>query len=452
MSNDPRLRVDPTALFLVVLLFAEHLLYGGDRLDFGLAFAVIELLFLAVVLMGRGAAPPPLPLAPALLLGAVYAIALFSTLPVGAPLAHPLWAYVQTLQPGVVGTVSLDPTATRVQLVKLSGYAAVFLIGAGLGGRRDSADQTFRYLTIAGLIYGLLTIGAFAINPRGTLGGVNAYGAGRMTASFVSANTAATLFASLAVIGLAGVLRPLLRARRLIDIDREAFGRQWPAMALALLALAGLLLTASRGGLLALAAAVVGMIGLAVRIKSARNSLTGGFLGAVFGVLTIGLILFAVGGQTVTQRLSDTSLQHTDRAQFLAAYWPTIKASPWLGYGLGAFSSFNAASMTSDNAVTLADQGAAHSVYLQWLLQVGWPGTLAMFGAVGLVLAATVHGVIRRAGQQAIGLACLGTALVFAVHGLTDFAFEIPSMAAFFSALLGLGYGLAERPASPRRR
>jgi O-antigen ligase len=193
-------------------------------------------------------------------------------------------------------------------------------------------------------------------------------------------------------------------------------------------------------------------VALGVWIKSAKSSLTGGFIGAVSGVLLICFALFLVGGHHVAERMTETNLQSTDRAQFLAAYWPTIKASPWLGYGLGAFRSFNAASMNTQNAVTLADQGAAHSVYLQWLLQVGWPGALAMFGAVALVWAMTARGILRRASQHSIGLACLGVGVVYAVHGLTDFAFEIPSMAAFFSAFLGLGYGLAERPTRRRVR
>ncbi len=102
--------------------------------------------------------------------------------------------------------------------------------------------------------------------------------------------------------------------------------------------------------------------------------------------------------------------------------------------------------------MTLADLGAAHDVYIQWLLQAGVPGALAMFGAVGLILLAIVKGVARREGQRWLGVACLGAAVVFAVHGLVDFALDEPSLAAFFSAMLGLGYGLAERPASGRRR
>jgi hypothetical protein len=58
--------------------------------------------------------------------------------------------------------------------------------------------------------------------------------------------------------------------------------------------------------------------------------------------------------------------------------------------------------------------------------------------------------VARRASQRWLGVACLGMAAVFLVHGLVDFALEEPSLAAFFSAILGLGYGLAQRPASGR--
>ncbi len=455
MSNETRLKADPTALALVVIPFAEHLFNGGDRLDFSLAFAVVNLVFLVVLIaVSRGTEPSPPPLTvPAVLLGAVYALAVFSVLPLGPPLAHPLWAYVQKIEPGVAATISLDPTGTRIQLVKLTGYVAIFLIGASVGGRREGAEQTLRYLTAAGIVYGLCTVGLFALDPRSIFGSPISAGAARLTGPFRSSNTNATLLACFAVIALAGALRPLLRAGR--DgrrVDREAFGRQWPSLALGLLSVVGLLLTASRGGLMALTAGILFVLGLAVWVKSARSSLTGGFVGAVCLVLAACLTAFLVGGTHVAERLGDTNLKTADRTQFLIAYWPIIKASPWLGYGLGSFPSIDAMSVTLQNAIALTGQGTAHNVYIQWLLQEGFLGALAMFGAVGLVLAATVRGVLRRASQQWIGLACLGVAVVFAVHGLTDFALEIPSMAAFFAAMLGLGFGLAERPSGGRRR
>jgi O-antigen ligase len=97
-------------------------------------------------------------------------------------------------------------------------------------------------------------------------------------------------------------------------------------------------------------------------------------------------------------------------------------------------------------------RSTAHNVYIQWLLQQGAPGALAMVGCVAVILARMIRGVVRRPSQQSLVLSCLGVAAVFAVHGLVDFALETPSMAAFFSAVLGLGYGLAERPAGQGRR
>jgi hypothetical protein len=81
-----------------------------------------------LVVVTKGAQPPRLPLAlPSILLGVVFALGLFSILPLRPPLAHPLWSYV----PGAPASISLDPVGTRLELIKLAGLAAAFLIGAG---------------------------------------------------------------------------------------------------------------------------------------------------------------------------------------------------------------------------------------------------------------------------------------------------------------------------------
>ena len=45
-------------------------------------------------------------------------------------------------------------------------------------------------------------------------------------------------------------------------------------------------------------------------------------------------------------------------------------------------------------------------------------------------------------------MACVCATAVYAVHGLTDFSLETPSLSATLAVIMGLGYGLAERPAS----
>ena len=448
MPNDARPRVDPFALALIVLLFAEQLLFGGDRLDLSLLVAILQLgLLLALIGAARGGEPPRLPLAgPAILFGAVFAMGLFSVLPVGPPLAHPLWTYIQKLSPGTPATVSMDPAATRMQLVKLAGLGALFLVGASLGGRREGAEKAGRYLAIAGTAYCLWAGVSFIVAPHAAAA-VQGFPA-RLTAALPSPNVAATLFAGLTIWALAGLMRPILRIRPPGQrITAAEINPLWPEALLGALALPCLFLTASRGGLLALAAAVFFIIGLTAWLRSARNSLTGGVVAVVCLAPVAGAILFLFGGEQTAARLRDTDLLSLDRLKMFAAYWPTIKASPWLGYGLGAFRSFNAASMTFDNAADLAGLGAAHNVYIQWLLQQGAPGAFAMIGCIAIILVRTIRGALRRSSQRAMVLSCLGVAAVFAIHGLVDFALETPSMAAFFSAVLGLGFGLAERPA-----
>ena len=447
-------KADPFALILVALLFVEHLVFGANRGDLALAFAVPHfLLLLALLAISKGAEPPRLPLLwPAVLLEVVFALGLFSLLPVGPALAHPLWTYAQAAGAAAPATISLQPFATRIELIKLAGFVAVFLVAAAIGARREGAQAMGRYLTVAGILYCLWAAIAFAMDRKTIFGVYRPFAEDRLSGSFFSANSAATLFAALAVFGVAGLLGPLMRAARSGQrLTADTFLKAWPQGVLVVLASACLLMTASRGGLLALGAGALVVLAAMAWMRSAKASLTGGFVSVACLALILGLAMFILAGQHTAARFGDAAPINEDRMKMFAAFWPTITASPWLGYGLGAFPSVNALSMTSANAAALAPLGAAHDVYLQWLLQEGLVGALAMFGAVGLIVLATVRGMARRDGQRWLAVACLGVLAVFAVHGLVDFALEEPSLAAFFSALLGLGYGLTERAAGGRR-
>lgn len=446
MPNDGRPKVAAFALAIVALLYVEHLLFGANRADLSLLFAVVHLLALAgLIVFSRGSEPqtPALRL-PAILFGVVFAIGLVSTLPLGPPLAHPLWTYI----PGARGTISLDPAATRLELVKLAGLAALFVLGAGFGARRDVAERASAYIGYGGILYCAWSFFAWITTPTSIFGAPRPYGVDRLGGSFLSSNTAATLFAALGVMALMALVRPFTRTRRPGEKRRlDELTALWPEALLLGLALSCLLMTASRGGLIAFVAASLVSIGCLAWLRSSQRSLTGGFVSVVCLLLFVTAVVFLISGERTAARLAQTDPLNNDRLQIFAAFWPTITASPWLGYGLGSFSSVNFLSTTGTNAIALGVLGAAHNVYLQWLLQEGAPGALAMFGCVGMVLAATVRGAARRATQQTLVIACVGVAVVFAVHGLVDYALETPSMAAFFSLILGLGYGIAERPA-----
>jgi hypothetical protein len=68
-----------------------------------------------------------------------------------------------------------------------------------------------------------------------------------------------------------------------------------------------------------------------------------------------------------------------------------------------------------------------------------------MMICVAVILATILAAFRRRSRQQAFMIFALATAALFAIHGITDFALEEPSLAAYFTAVLGLGYGVATR-------
>jgi O-antigen ligase len=451
MPNDQRLKVDAFALAIVALLYAEHLLFGADRVDISLPFAVVHLLILAgLVAFTRGQQPQRLPFGrPGILLGVVFAIGLISIMPLGPPLAHPLWSYA----PGAPASISLDPVATRVELIKLAGFTALFLIGAGMGAQRQSAERLANYIVYGGILYSLWAFVAWVTNPHAIFGVPRPYGGDRLAGSFLSANIAGTLFAALATMSLVMLLRPFISSRKPgTTLRLDDLLNLWPQALLLLLTVPCLLLTASRGGLMAFVAAALLSIGCLAWIRSSQRSLSGGFIAVVSVLLCATAVVFLVSGDHTAARLGQLDPLNNDRLQIFAAYWPTIKASPWLGYGLGAFHAFNYASVTLENGPLMTYLGAVHNVYLQWMLQMGLPGVLAMVGCVAVIVAATVRGAARRSSQQTLAIACVGVTAVFAIHSLVDFPLEQPSMAAFFALILGLGYGIAERPSESSRR
>jgi O-antigen ligase len=205
-----------------------------------------------------------------------------------------------------------------------------------------------------------------------------------------------------------------------------------------------LLFTASRGGALAAGAGVALAIAAFAIVRTDKRSASGGLIavGALIVFAALGLLL--VSGGALLGRLADNPMSDA-RVSIFANYWRSILASPWWGYGLGAFRAVNLQSMTASDAVAMGVLGAAHNVYLQWLLQTGLLGFVPMMLCMAAILAAILTGLRRQSRQQALMIFALAVAAIFAIHGVSDYALEEPSLAAYFAAILGLGYGVSTR-------
>jgi O-antigen ligase len=430
-------------LALCSLVFLEHIAFGGGRREVALGFTALYGLLLAGLALFAPWAHRLMDQArtlraPALLFGLLILLALWSMTPWAPGGPHPVWSYVSAPP-----ATALDRSAVFLELVKLAGLASVFSVGWLLGGQDDRARFVFEALVIANGAYSVWAFFNQMIDPAFLFGVIPMPNSGtRLEASFLSANTAGTFFGVSVVLATCAVMERLRGAIRL-SLQKSIERVTIPIVA-GMFAAVCLILTASRG---AMAAAVVGLVVLLVWEGVARRWRLFGPVGAGLFALVLGAAaLLAIGGAPLVARLLEGGGE-INRHDIVEAHWNAFIAAPWLGYGLGGFDGVNELVMTSANYISLWNVHAAHNVYLQWLEEGGVLGAGAMFATILSVLMIIIAGAFRRVRMTGWLRGVVAISLVFLVHGLSDFALQIPSMATLWAALLGLGAGLA----CPRR-
>ncbi|MGH6971547.1 MAG: WcaI family glycosyltransferase, partial [Caulobacteraceae bacterium] len=335
-----------------------------------------------------------------------------------------------------------DPYATLVEMVKLAALAAAFLVGVALGADDERARGALRAVVAVGAVYGAWAFLDHAVSPGLLYGAPRPFGPERLSASFGSGNTAATLFGALSLLSLVWLARAYARARPAGAFHPGHLQSIAPATALPLLSLAVsatcLVLTQSRAGVAASAAAALALVA-AMTLADRRRGVSGPLLAAILGIVGLALATVAINFGQLQQRLAFLPADSLSRGQIYAAHWAAFLAAPWSGYGLGTFHRIDALLMTPANAFALKTIGAAHNVYLQWLEEAGVPGALAMFATVGVVAAQLGLNIARRRRIRAWLLGVAAVLALFLLHGAADYALQIPSMALFLSFLLGVG-------------
>lgn len=415
-----------TRIGLVVvpaLLALAHLTFGANQM---LAAQVLAMLLAAALIVGlmRPAAAEELaalrPLWPvAALFGVVMGWAILSLFVAGPDGAHPVWGRVG----GQAGTI--NRSATLLEIAKLGGLACVFLLGCMQGARRSGAVFTINAILAVGAVWAGVALTMY-------LGGLQVADTPRLTGGLMSPNSAATVFGVLTVLAAADMLRRLRGAPAGLPLRVQAMG---PALACGLLFAGCLLLTASRMGvastLLALAALVLWSQYAALRRHPLR--LVGGLALALGGLLLL-------GGDLFLSRLARLGQDTGARETIFSAHWSAFLETPLTGHGLGTFNDVNNAIMTPETFGALHFIRAMHNVYLQWLTEVGVLGAAAMFGLIAVIMAvATARAADPRPGQS-LQRGLIAANLVVLAHGLTDYALQTPSIAAFWAFLLGLQF------------
>lgn len=389
-------------------------------------------------------------------LAGLFLLGLFQLLPLaGAPAPGDPAAALATAP---ARTLSFDPYATRLVLIQLAGLFVYFAAALAFIDSARRLRLIVRTVIVFGFALALFGLIQFFVSPDRIFGlreTRQALGFG----PFINRHH----FANYMVMA-AGLPLGLLFAGA---IERE---RRLLYLFSAVLMGIALMMTNSRGGMLALVAEVFFLVVVSGLVRRpAHHGGDGGedaqehtraralLLRAAAGLgivvaLIAGVVFF--GGEDSLNRLLGTVNSEdptTGRLHFWRGTVEIIRAHPWLGAGLGAFSAVYPRYDTSNGSIYRLEQ--AHNDYLQLLSD----GGIVAF-ALGLLFVAGLFAMALRrmqstdAFRRGVALGALSGCFAALVHSFFDFPLHTTSNGLLFLTLAALATAGGRVEQTRRRR
>jgi O-antigen ligase len=346
-------------------------------------------------------------------------------------------AFIQLLPlgEGERQSISYNSYATLQAAIKLFASICFFLLFATFANTDERRNLTVKVIIAVCVLIALVGIGQSYIGKmiwqRGAFG------------PFVNRNH----FAGFLEMGV-GLVGGLIIGR---SVRREMMVIY---VSCALAMCAGILLSASRGGVLALVAEVAFLAIVAIpSFISSRSQIRQKRFGVLVrsgGAMALGIAaiigsLFLVGSEGLVQNIAQSqsepenellASERYSRREIWSATGHLIKDHPWLGVGLGAF----------QFAYTRYDQSSgsqrveqSHNDYLQIVADSGLIGGLiALVFLVLLFVLGFSAAQIRDRRKRSIILGALTGCFAIAIHSFVEFNLQITSNAQLFLALAAL--------------
>lgn len=372
-----------------------------------------------------------------------------------APLGwqHPIWQLASdALGQKIAGRISVDPDLTALALLRLLTAASTFWLALQLCS--DAGRARILIWSVVGISACYAVAGIFALSfmPNGRLFA----GLGRselVTATFVNQNHYAT-FAGIGLIAAVGAVLRLYRRElgntgrlwqlRIAALIRTTGSNGALPLACASVIMTALLLTGSRGGIIATGLGVLVLLIQNVGLK--RGSSWNEALLILVAALLVG-VAFMGFGDVVVGRLTASGLYDQGRPAVLIVTIRSILSSPILGFGYGTFSS--AFPMFRDDTTGIVGfWDKAHDTYIEVFQGLGLLFGSMLILCVGVLVWDCLKASRgRRRGATIPAIAASASFLVGA-HALIDFSLQIQAVALTYMAVLGAG--VAQTFDSPR--
>ncbi len=365
-------------------------------------------------------------------------------------LHHPIWAMTATaIGRTIAGSISVDRDLTALALLRLMTAATVFWLALQFG--RDAARANNLMLATAAVCtgysaYGLISIAA---TPGYVLWVENPYMHGFVTSTFYNRNNFAT-YGGMGLVLLCGLIMRLYRH----ELTAEAPSRRFRIASFiettgekgaiyigaAFIVMVAVLLSGSRGGIVATCLGVFTLVVLTIgrskgRAGDRRNVI-------VFSAFAVALV-FLFYGDTFIGKLSQQGFGDDAR---IAVYNITVRSildSPLTGYGYGTFRDIFP--MFRDRSIIPAGVWEmAHNTYLEIFQGLGLIFGTMLIAAVGLLAFYCFRGAARRKVGATLPAVAASTALLLGSNALVDFSLQIQAVTLTFMAILGAGVAQSE--------
>jgi O-antigen ligase len=360
-----------------------------------------------------------------------------------AHLHNPIWEMEgQGLDIKIPGSITINRAQTAIALVRLLTEGAVFWLYLQLCRSPQRAYRTVQVVAVVGAVYAIYGMVAFYVFPGTILWLPKTDYLDSVTSTFINRNSYAT-YAGLGLVcalglGLSEYLRCAATAGHSLGRQGAAFlvattGPAGAWLAAAFVLAMALVLTGSRGGILA---GVAGTLAFALLVLMRGRSARSG-LGALTALVTVGVAIFTFG-DFFAARLLQLGFDATDR---LAVYRLTILSildACWTGFGYGTFSTVFA--MYRDSSVSPVGMwDKAHNTYLEIIQGLGIPAATLFFVMLLFLARRCAYAALTRKSSSTAPLVAASASVIVGLHSFVDFSMQMQAVALTWTALLAAG-------------
>jgi putative inorganic carbon (HCO3(-)) transporter len=342
-------------------------------------------------------------------------------------------------------TLSIDPQASRVSLIKTLAYVAIFFLALVLANKRSRVARLAELLVYAALAHSIYAVMMHLAGVQSEYFGILIRHADSASGTFVNRNHFAGYLEMSLAIGIGLLIAGL--SDRSVDTWRK-FVRltlEWilsPKMILRLtlcVLVIALTTTHSRMGNAAFFSSllVAGAIGIALSRYATRNTV-------LLLASLIAIDLFVVGSwfgvEKVAKRIQETTTQDVESREEPPTYaLDLIRDYPVFGAGPGSF--YLAFPPYRKETIT-AFFDHAHNDYVEFAAESGVLGLAILAAIVIPSLGAAIRAQWQRRDPLMRGMSfasIMGVTSIL-IHSWVDFNLHIPANAALFMVLLAFGW------------